>query len=224
MFYYCHLVRANAPNVQTDRHTGSILQMEGKPNIMANHKNLALSTHCPLFTGENAAAYHTLLRRVSELVKPVDVLEENWLQDVVDLSWEVTRLRRTRADFLNSCAHRGLRKLLDGLVGLKESQNLTVQWAARNPEAIELVSRSLAAAGMNMNTVMAQTFAAALSEVERIDRLTVAAEQRRNVVLREIAEYRSTFAAGLRHATAGIEGAGRKVTPVRPALPSEASA
>ncbi len=41
---------------------------------------------------------------------------------------------------------------------------------------------------MTMDTVMAQTLAASINEVERIDRLTAAAELRRNAVLREIAD------------------------------------
>ncbi len=99
-----------------------------------------LPGHRPLFAGEDAAAYDSLLGRVSDVVKPADVLEEIWLQDVVELSWEVARLRRMKAEFLNSSAHRGLLKLLDGLLGWKESQDLTAQWAGKDPAAVKLVA------------------------------------------------------------------------------------
>jgi hypothetical protein len=157
-------------------------------------------------------------------VKPADVLEEIWLQDVVDLSWEVVKLRRMKAEFLNSSAHRGLRKVLDGLLGWKESQDLTAQWAGRDPDAVKLVEGSLSAAGMTMNTVMAQTLAASINEVERIERLTAAAELRRNAVLREIADYRSVFAAHLRRATSDIQDVEFKVISSRPGLPQEGAA
>jgi hypothetical protein len=183
-----------------------------------------LPGHRPLFAGEDAAAYDSLLGRVSDVVKPADVLEEIWLDDVVELSWEVARLRRMKAEFLNSSAHRGLRKLLDGLLGWKESQDLTAQWAGKDPDAVKLVARSLAAAGMTMDTVMAQTLAASINEVERIDRLTAAAELRRNAVLREIADYRAVFAAHLRRATSDIEDAEFKVVSSRPALPPQGQA
>jgi hypothetical protein len=188
-----------------------------------------LAGHRPLFAGEDAAAYDSLLRRVTDVVKPADVLEEIWLEDVVELSWEVARLRRMKAEFLNSSAHRGLRKLLDGLLGWKESQDLTAQWAGKDPDAVKLVERSLAAAGMTMTTVMAQTLAASINEVERIDRLTAAAELRRNAVLREIADYRSVFAAHLRRATSDIQDAEFQVIPSqvvssRPALPQQGQA
>ena len=183
-----------------------------------------LSAHPPLFAGEDAAAYDSLLGRASDVVKPADVLEEIWLQDVVDLSWEVGKLRRAKAEFLNSSAHRGLRKLLDALLGWKESQDLTAQWSGKEPDAIKLVESSLAAAGMTMSTVMAQTLAAAINEVERIERLTAAAELRRNAMLREIADYRAVFAAHLKRATAEIEDAEFKVISSRPVLPAEGSA
>ena len=70
------------------------------------HKPLA-GNRPPLFAGEDTAAYDALLSRVSGVVKPADVIEEIWLQDVVELSWEVARLRRMKAEFLNSSAHRG---------------------------------------------------------------------------------------------------------------------
>ncbi|MBX9846593.1 MAG: hypothetical protein K2Z80_32770 [Xanthobacteraceae bacterium] len=193
-------------------------------DVITTSTRRPLADHRPLFAGEDAAAYDSLLGRVSDVVKPADVLEEIWLQDVVDLSWEVARLRRTKAEFLNSSAHRGLRKVLDGLLGWKESQDLTAQWAGKNPDAIKLVASSLAAAGMTMDTVMAQTLAASINEVERIDRLTAAAELRRNAVLREIADYRAVFAAHLRRATADIEDAEFKVISSRPPLPAEAQA
>ena len=188
-----------------------------------------LAGHRPLFAGEDATAYDSLLGRVSDVVKPADVLEEIWLQDVVELSWEVARLRRMKAEFLNSSAHRGLRKLLDGLLGWKESQDLTARWAGRDPDAVKLVASSLAAAGMTMGTVMAQTLAASINEVERIDRLTAAAELRRNAVLREIADYRAVFAAHLRRATSDIEDAEFQVVASqavssRPALPPQGQA
>jgi hypothetical protein len=194
-------------------------------NMTTSPARPPLSGHWPLFAGEDAAAYDSLLGRVSDVVKPADVLEEIWLRDLVELSWEVTRLRRTKAEFVNSSAHRGLRKLLDGLLGWREGQNLTAQWAAHDPEARKLVASSLAAAGMSMNTVMAQTLAATLGEVERFERLTAAAELRRNAMLREIADYRSVFAARLQRATADIEDAefevvASQVVASRPALPA----
>jgi hypothetical protein len=193
-------------------------------DVTTSSAHQPLAGHRPLFAGEDAAAYDSLLGRMSDVVKPADVLEEIWLQDVVDLSWEVAKLRRMKAELLSSSAHRGLRKVLDALLGWKESQDLTARWAGKDPDAVKLVAKSLAGAGMTMDTVMAQTLAASINEVERIDRLTAAAELRRNVMLHEIADYRAVFAAHLRRATSGIEDAEFKVVLPRPALPPQGRA
>lgn len=182
------------------------------------------AVHRLLFAGEHGATYDSMLRRVSETIKPADLLEEVWLQDVVDLSWEVERLRHSKAEFLNSSAHRGLRKVLEPLLGGKQGQDLAAQWAAHDPKARKLVASTLAAAGMSMSTVMAHTLAGALGEVERFERLTAAAELRRNAMIREIAQYRSVFAAHLQRATDAIEDAEFKVVESRPGLPAGGSA
>jgi hypothetical protein len=112
---------------RSDHTTGESFDMATAPAVSTSSARQPLSGHRPLFAGEDAAAYDSLLGRVSDVVKPADVLEEIWLQDVADLSWEVARLRRAKAEFLNSSAHRGLRKVLDGLLGWKEGQDLTAQ-------------------------------------------------------------------------------------------------
>jgi hypothetical protein len=52
-----------------------------------------------------------------------------------------------------------------------------------------------------MDAVMAHTFAAKITEIERIDRLTMNAELRRNAALREIERHRASFGQALRRAS-----------------------
>lgn len=47
-----------------------------------------------LLEGEDRAAYDELLARVHEAVKPVDILDEMYVADAVELEWEVLRWRR----------------------------------------------------------------------------------------------------------------------------------
>jgi hypothetical protein len=44
--------------------------------------------------GEDSKAYDDLLAQVSGAVKPVDIIEEIFVHDIVDLTWEVFRWRR----------------------------------------------------------------------------------------------------------------------------------
>ena len=168
----------------------------------------------PLIAGEDPAAYATLRDRVADAVLPKDILEAIWLRDVVDLTWEVFRLRRLKAHLLQAAAHEGVKMVLAPLVLDEEyravgsaAQELSERWARREENAVDEVNACLVAAGLTMDAVMAQTFAAKLDEVERIDRMIASAEARRNLVLHEVERHREMFAATLRRAAEEAEDA-----------------
>ena len=47
----------------------------------------------PLLDGESQEVYDTLLARVTGAVSPKDIIEEIWVHDIVNLVWEILRLR-----------------------------------------------------------------------------------------------------------------------------------
>jgi hypothetical protein len=61
----------------------------------------------PLVTGEDPAAYQEFFDRISGAVKPKDFLEEIWVRDVVDLTWDCLRMRRLKASLLTSATDEG---------------------------------------------------------------------------------------------------------------------
>jgi hypothetical protein len=54
----------------------------------------------PLLEGEDTQAYDDLLAQVSGAVKPSDIIEEIWIRDVVDLTWEILRWRQIRVSVI----------------------------------------------------------------------------------------------------------------------------
>jgi transglutaminase-like putative cysteine protease len=62
--------------------------------------------------GEDSAAYDELVGRVYAAVKPVDVIYEIFIADVVSLEWEVLRWRRLKFSLIRSHAHRALTEFL----------------------------------------------------------------------------------------------------------------
>ena len=51
----------------------------------------------PLLSTENPRLYREVLDRFAESVAPRNTIEWLWVKDIVDLSWEIARLRRYRA-------------------------------------------------------------------------------------------------------------------------------
>jgi hypothetical protein len=183
----------------------------------------------PLINGEDAAAYQDLETRIRTVLQPRDVFEELWARDVADLAWEVLRLRRLKAHLMRACAHEGMLEMLDPLLPVPEfdsdgaadapdSDDLAQQWFVGDAEAATTVDKTLAAAGLSMDAVMARTLAARIEDVERIERMMTAAEARRDSILRELERRRAGAAARLRRAMAEAEDAEFEV--VAPAIAS----
>ena len=56
----------------------------------------------PLDKDEDVEAYNELLKRVTDLLRPTDVIEEIYVRDLVDLTWERFRWRRGKAKLIQS--------------------------------------------------------------------------------------------------------------------------
>jgi hypothetical protein len=66
-----------------------------------------------LLQGEDAAAYDDLLGRVCAAIKPVDIIDEIFIADVVSLQWEVLRWRRLKASLMQTHGLRALQEFLN---------------------------------------------------------------------------------------------------------------
>ena len=158
-----------------------------------------------LVAGESPADYDELHARVSQALKPSDVIEQIWIRDVVDLVWEVFRLRRLRANLMAAATYEGMRQILEPL--LDSPEWFAKRWARRDESAVQTVEAALAKAGLTMDAVAAATFSARIGEFERIDRMTMSAEARRNAGLHEIERHRAGFAQRLRRTLQDVEHA-----------------
>jgi hypothetical protein len=156
----------------------------------------------PLLEGEDPSAYNELLARISARVKPADILEEIWGYEVVNHTWDFARWNRLKVELIKASTDRGVTAVLERTESnFEKVWSLSKEWAAGRPDAIKKVKEQLASANLSMDSVMALTLAAKITEIERIDRLATNAEMRRNAALREIERYRAGFAKALRSAT-----------------------
>jgi hypothetical protein len=154
-----------------------------------------------LVAGEDHGAYEDLRSAISDAVGPKDFLEEIWVRDVVDLTWDTLRMRRLKASFLTSTTSDGLNALLRPLLGFKAAEAIAREWAVRDRAAVKIVDQHLKAMGLNMDAAIAQALAMRIDQFERIDRMVMNAEGRRNAALREVERHRSSLAQALRQAS-----------------------
>jgi hypothetical protein len=166
----------------------------------------------PLLPGEKEADYASLAARVVGTTKPEDAIEELLVRDVVDLTWEVFRLRRARAGVLKASMSDGVRVVLDGLGhGAGNTYGYTRElgqgWAAGDKRARREVEVALTKAGLTTDELMAATVESKLDSFERLDRMLASAEARRNNALREIERHRAALGGAARRSVEEIEDA-----------------
>ena len=96
--------------------------------------------------GEDARRYEELLARVSAALEPRDVVEEMWIRDVVDLAWDIFRLRRMKSNLLRARAWKAVQEVLDPIVS--DSYWLAKKWCARDQAAVDRVGAVLRSADL----------------------------------------------------------------------------
>src|SRR5262249_40373292 len=137
--------------------------------------------------------------------------------------WDAFRLGRIKVHLLRAAAHEGIAKLIGPLLDWDFTDQIARRWAVGDEDAAQTVETTLAAAGLTMDAVMARTLALKIHEIERIDRMTMAAEARRSASLRESERHRATFARTLRRAVEDVEDADFKVVAAQETAREEAA-
>ena len=159
----------------------------------------------PLYEGEDKEMYCRLYAQIRSAVTPKDVIEEIWVRDLIDLTWECFRLRRLKSRFMETMSVLGLSEVIDSLVSESRFDRIITDWENGLPRAREEVSAVLKKASIDREAIDAHTLLSRLDDFERFDQLTIRAERRRNDVLREIDRYRGSGTRRLRAAVAEIE-------------------
>ena len=148
------------------------------PSVPGRAQRLALFGPPPLIEGEDAAAYDQLLARICAAVKPVDIIDEIFIADVVPSEWEVLRLRRLKWSLIRA---RGLEALEDFLGEnldydlysddfaddlaeilqdnlpedqVNSAQTLARECARNEADAVDKVKKILDGIGLNMDQVL----------------------------------------------------------------------
>jgi hypothetical protein len=184
------------------------LASTGGPSAASVLDRVIAIAPAPPLPGEKDADYATIAERIVGASSPRDAIEEFLIRDVVDLTWEILRLRRVKAGILRASTGTGVEGVL-GDVGHPYSERamLGKRWAAGDQKARKKVDGILSQAGLTNDEVTAQTLESKLDSFERLDRMLASAEARRNNALREIDRHRDALAGGVRRSVEEIEDA-----------------
>jgi hypothetical protein len=98
----------------------------------------------PLLPSEQEAEYATHVARLVALAQPRDAIEDLLTRDVIDLSWEVLRLRRLKAGLLRGAIGSGISVVMCRL-GYEDgsAEERAANWAAGRKAAQKEVATAL---------------------------------------------------------------------------------
>jgi hypothetical protein len=143
-----------------------------------------------LLSTEDPRLYWEMLDRFAGSVEPRNIFEWLWLKDIVDLNWEIARLRRYRALMIER------RREFDARIEYAREH-------ADDPEVYHTLTPEQIEADRNAPTLDTEADSARLliyylRQYETIDKLLMAAELRRDRILRELDFRRERIAPLLR--------------------------
>jgi hypothetical protein len=157
----------------------------------------------PLLSGEAQADYDSVATRVVAVARPRDAIEEFFTRDVIDLTWDILRLRRAKAGLWRAAASKGVDAIhsrIDASLLLSRGPGFAKQWASGNVQKRQEFTEMLKKAELTMNDVMAEALAEVIDSFERFDRMLASAEARRNDALSQIDQHREALGAAIRRA------------------------
>jgi hypothetical protein len=162
----------------------------------------------PLLPGEKETDYAEFALAIVKAATPRDAIEDLLTRDVIDLSWDVLRLRRLKAGLLRGAIGSGIFQVMYRL-GYEEefAGELAANWVAGKKAAQKAVAGALQKAQLTMEDVMAETLEGKIDSFERFDRMLASSEARRNNALREIERHRAAFGAAMRQAIDEVQDA-----------------
>jgi len=149
--------------------------------LLATHADTADMTvlgSLPLLQGEDQADYQRWRAAVIGELKPADLMEKIWTNDIIYLEWEIIRFRRAKANYIR---HLATPDLLPGLV------------------------QKLGDSGPHID--VATSIAAEIHILEPLERMIAVMEQRRNAAYHQVEQHRANLGDRLRQAVAQVEDA-----------------
>jgi hypothetical protein len=164
----------------------------------------------PLLPGEAQTDYDGVATRVAAVARPRDAIEEFLTRDVIDLTWEILRLRRAKVGLWRAAASKGV-EAIHSRIDNNDSflrvpgPGFGQQWASGKVARRQEFTEMLKNADLTMDDVMAEALAEVIDSFERFDRMLASSEARRNNALREIYRHREALGDAIRRAVDKVE-------------------
>jgi hypothetical protein len=125
----------------------------------------------PLIQGEDIRDYETLEHQLRTSIKPIDIIDEIWLQDILTSQWEIIRLKNIKVAILKSAQFRVFGSLAEDRLGHGYKKDIL--------EGLT-ISEALTKLGFEDNALTARAFVFNLKSMNSIETQISQLEMRRD--------------------------------------------
>ena len=143
-----------------------------------------------------------------EEIKPRGIIEQMCVADIAEIVWESRRLHRCKAVMINMNYSAALKSLLRDVLELDVGEyykaDVLAQTWFTDKKAKKEVAEILRRFHLDESAIEAQAIRRLTSELEILDKRLMSLESRRNRAIRNIAEYRESFANTVRQGSGRI--------------------
>jgi hypothetical protein len=176
-------------------------------------KKRALLPTIPLLPTDSRQEFDRVLDAVYQELKPQNIIEKMFTEDIPYFAWEIQRIRRCKAGIIVAEFTHALASLLRGLVQTPggsgrvyignetwvEAETLARQYFTDEEvkqQALEFLSQFQ----LDESAIEAEAVKRCASRLEKLDKLEASYEARLQKALRSVFEYRNEFGLRLRDA------------------------
>ena len=148
----------------------------------------------PLLHGEDAEGYNVFYDNIRQQIGPHDLIDEIYIRDVVDQTWEIHRLRHIRIGLMRKGQIQAVKQYTDYDASpfLNSTQRDVVRDKMKS--SLESALEGLQKLGVSLSDINARAFKNESEALFLIDQNITRLEVRRNLIFREIERRKILFA------------------------------
>jgi hypothetical protein len=159
----------------------------------------------PVLMNESAHDLDRIRETLNNETQPRGVIEQLYLLDYAELTFEILRLRRWKIAILNTNFVPAIETVIWQLLlqsghnpgeASATAKDIAQRWFA-DKQVRKYGTRLLRQYRLDVSAIEAEAFRKSAKQIDQIDKLLASAESRRSKVLREIAAYRNGLAQQL---------------------------
>lgn len=169
----------------------------------------------PLLGSESREEYDGLFSAIIDALKPQDAIAWLFVRDYTDLSWEIRRERRVKAQIVESARNAVVVDLLTPVdlsafaafapsgTNLSGDRTDLIKWQ-KDPKSRPAIEKRLADRGDDESVILAKAYIQAAADIDAIDRRIASYERRRMAALTAVEAYSEKFARRLQAASSEV--------------------